>query len=62
MSRELLLPFGRVESHSDRWVLYPRDVPAAEEVVTLGMSHNCEVSVQPTSLEDVYIRLLEEHP
>lgn len=46
---------GRVEPHGEHWVLYPRDKASIREIVQWGIEEKVKITVQPLSLEDVFI-------
>jgi len=59
ITRDELGRYGKVSNYGGKIVLYPRDKAAIDELVALVLSKKMEVSVLPTSLEDVYVRLIE---
>lgn len=59
ISKEELERFGRVETYGGKLILYPSDKTAIEEIVGMAISKRVEVSVLPTSLEDVYLEFVK---
>ena len=58
MRRESVQRFGKVETYGGRLVLYPKDQKAIDEVVHLAVDNKFEISVLPTTLEDVYVEFV----
>jgi ABC-2 type transport system ATP-binding protein len=50
--------YGRVETYGGKLVIYPRDRAAIDELVQMIVGRQMEVSVLPTSLEDVYVKFV----
>jgi len=59
VDRQKLQSFGTVESYGGRLVLYPVNRDAIEKVIQMSLGRY-EVSIVPTSLEDVYVNLLKD--
>lgn len=59
MTRDELERYGKVQNYGGKVVIYPRDKAAIDELVALVVSKRMEISVLPTSLEDVYVRLIK---
>jgi ABC-type multidrug transport system ATPase subunit len=57
---EVLSAHGFVEAVAGRRVVYPADADAARRLVTELLRREVSFSVQSTTLEDVYFRLLRE--
>lgn len=55
-----LRAFGKVEKYGGGVILYPSDRAAIESVVQIALSQGCELSVLPTSLEDVFVSLMND--
>jgi ABC-2 type transport system ATP-binding protein len=58
VDRARLEEFGRVTTYAGRFVLYPSSRAAITQAVQFAIASRVEVSVSPTTLEDVYISLL----
>jgi ABC-2 type transport system ATP-binding protein len=51
--------FGRVEQSGGKLVLYPQSDRTIDDVVHFAVLENLPISVLPTTLEDVYVHLVE---
>jgi ABC-2 type transport system ATP-binding protein len=62
IAKDELERYGKVGTYGGKLVLYPRDKAAIDELIGMVVSKHMEISVLPTSLEDVYVRLIKaEH-
>ncbi|HEU0077126.1 MAG TPA: ABC transporter ATP-binding protein [Longimicrobiaceae bacterium] len=57
---EEVAPLGKLQLYAGKWAIFPRDDEAMRRLLDLMVRREVEVSVQQSSLEDVFVHLVGE--